>query len=312
MSVDGVDSGKRTGATLLAARTAAGLELTDVARETRVPLRHLKALETDAHDQLPALPYAIGFVKAYARAVGLDPETLADHFRSETSKGAHVPTSLTLEPLDERRLPSRGLVFVSVGVVVAIIAGLSAWGAGMFDPPTPTIIATAPPPPAEPEVAAAPAADQGVAVDPAMVAAPGATGVAPPTGGIVASGVVVLTAKEDVWVKIYDNATKTTAKIGILKAGESFTVPPVPPGLMLWTGKAGALDVSVGGRALPPLGGPVEAIRNVSLAGPDLVARANGTAATGGATAAAGGAATGAPIATLPSGPKPIATIPGT
>jgi hypothetical protein len=122
----------------------------------------------------------------------------------------------------------------------------------------------------------------------------------------------VLTAKEDVWLKIYDNATKTTAKIGILKAGESFAVPPVPPGLMLWTGKAGALEVTVGGRQLPPLGGPVEAIRNVSLAGPDLVARANGTPATGGATASAAGAGTAVPIATPPAGPRPIATVPGT
>jgi hypothetical protein len=130
---------------------------------------------------------------------------------------------------------------------------------------------------------------------------------------IVASGAVVLTAKEDVWVKIYDNATKTTAKIGILKTGESFVVPPVPPGLMLWTGKAGALDVTVGGRKLPPLGGPVEAIRNVSLAGPDLVARANGTSASGGMTASAAPAGSApAPIATPPAGPKPIATVPGT
>jgi cytoskeletal protein RodZ len=317
MSVEGTEGGKRTGAMLLAARTAAGLELTDVARETRVPLRHLQALENDAHDQLPALPYAIGFVKSYARAVGLDPETVADHFRSETSKGAHVPTALTLEPLDERRLPSRGLVWLSVGVVVAIIAGLSAWGAGLFDPPAPTVIATAPP---ETTTAAEPAA-----TDPAQATAsaatPGATAAVAGTP-ISAAGAVVLTAREDVWVKIYDNTTKTTAKIGILKAGESFAVPPQPPGLMLWTGKAGAIDVTVGGKLLPPLGGPVEAIRNVSLAAPDLVARANGTPATGGPSAATttGTATTAAaipasdapkPIATIPT-PKPVATVPGT
>lgn len=305
MSVDGVESGKRTGAMLLAARTSAGLELTDVARETRVPLRHLQALEADAHDQLPALPYAIGFVKAYARAVGLDPETVAEHFRAETSKGAHVPTSLTLEPLDERRLPSRGLVWVSVGIVVAIIAGLSAWGAGMFDPPAPAVIATAPP---ETTASAEP-----VAADPAQPAAPAAApGVAAPALGapISAAGAVVLTAREDVWVKIYDNTTRTTAKIGILKAGESFAVPPQPPGLMLWTGKAGALDVTVGGKLLPPLGGPVESIRNVSLAGPDLVARANGTPASGGPSAAAATGTTTATAAPANGAPKPIATIP--
>ena len=34
-----------------AGRAAAGLELTDVARDTRVPIRHLKALEADKHDE---------------------------------------------------------------------------------------------------------------------------------------------------------------------------------------------------------------------------------------------------------------------
>ena len=90
---------------------------------------------------------------------------------------------------------------------------------------------------------------------------------------------MVLTAIEDVWIKVYDRATKASAKIGILKTGESFAVPADTPGLLLWTGKAGALKVSVGGRELPPLGGPVETVRDVSLAGIDLLARAAPSAA---------------------------------
>jgi cytoskeleton protein RodZ len=287
---------KRTGAMLLAGRTAAGLELTDIARETRVPLRHLKALENDRHDELPALPYAIGFVKAYARAVGLDSETVASQFRSETSKSAHVPTPMTLEPLDERRLPSRGMVVGSFAVVAVIIAGLSAWGAGVFDAAPPTAVVARAPVAADAPTAA-PGAEAAI---PAVVAAPVAV---PPATGVAAAGPVVLTAKEDVWVKIYDKATRTSIKIGVLKAGESFPVPANPPGLLLWTGKAGALDITVGGRAIPPLGGPVETVRDVSLAAADLVARP------------APGAAAGTPAATTgpaPTGLKPIATIPGT
>ena len=45
------------------------------------------------------------------------------------------------------------------------------------------------------------------------------------------------------------------------------------PGLLLWTGKAGVLKVIVGGRAIPPLGKPVETVRDVSLAPADLLAR---------------------------------------
>ena len=288
--MDSMENGaRRTGVMLAAARTAAGLELIDVARETRVPLRHLKALEDDRHDDLPALPYAIGFVKSFARAVGLDPETVAAQFRSETSKAPHVPAPLSLEPLDERRLPSRGLVFASVGIVVAVIAGLSAWGAGVFDSAAPAPVA-APAVVSEAPVAADTAAP--LASDAAAPAPIAAAPVAPlPAGASV--GPVVITATDEVWITIYDKATKTNAKIGVLKPGESFTVPADQPGLVLWTGKAGALAITVGGRAVPPLGGPVETVRDVSLSGADLLARA-------------------APAAAAAStGPKPIATIPG-
>lgn len=293
---------RRTGAMLQAGRSAAGMELTDVARETRVPIRHLKALEADKHDELPALPYAIGFVKSYARAIGLDPETMANQFRIETSKSAHVPTPISLEPLDERRLPSRGLWIGSLVAIIAIIAVFSAWGAGAFDPPPPaapetTAIAEAPPPAATGDIGTPAAA--------VPAAAP-------------AAGPVVLTASRDVWVKISDKASGDTLKVGVMTAGESFTVPADRPALTLWTGMAGALSVSVGGQVLPPLGGPVETVRNVSLAAADLVARsaapaavAAPAAATPAAPAPAGDPSIPAPIATVPV-PRPAPTAPPT
>ena len=259
----------RTGVVLAKAREAAGIDLVDLAHDTRIPLRHLQAIEADSHASLPALPYTIGFVKSFAKAVGLDPEAVATQFRSETSKLAHVPSLPSLEPLDERRLPSRGLVTSSVAIIVLIIAGLSAWGAGLFDPEAPVapVVAEAPAP--------VPAQEAAVPTGNVGVAAPAAVGGDVPAAPVATIGVgpVVLTATEDVWIKIYDRATRTSAKIGILKAGEAFAVPNDPPGLLLWTGKAGALAVTVNGKPIPPLGGPVETVRNVSLAAADLLAR---------------------------------------
>lgn len=306
-------SARRTGAILMAARAAAGMELADVARETRVPIRHLRALEADKHDDLPALPYAIGFVKSYARAVGLDSETMANQFRSETSKSAHVPTPISLEPLDERRVPSRGLWVGSLVAIIVIIAGLSAWGAGAFDPPLS----------AAPEITAAVIADPAVP-DPSGPELSGDIGVpaavpAIPTGTTGAAiGPVVLTASRDVWVKIWDKASGDTLKVGVLTAGESVAIPADRPGLTLWTGMAGALSVSVGGRALPPLGGPVETVRDVSLLPVDLLARST-SPASGRAPAVATDQSIPAPIATPPvvaprpstGGSRPTAAIPG-
>ena len=121
------------GAILGAARTARGIELADIARDTRVPVRHLAAIEADAHDSLPALPYAIGFVKAFARAVGVDPDMAAARFRGETNKSAHVPVAPAMAPMDERRLPPRGLVTASIAALLAVVALVVAWSTGAFD-----------------------------------------------------------------------------------------------------------------------------------------------------------------------------------
>jgi cytoskeletal protein RodZ len=236
------------------------LELEAIARDTRVPLRHLRALETDDHSALPALPYALGFIKSYARAVGLDAETVAAQFRSETQMTPHVPV-VKDEPMDERRLPSRSLVWGSAALIIAILVGMGLYGAGAFDPATPA------PPAATPLAAAAPetpAVEAPLASDGAVPAAPAPLPVA---------GQVVLTASEDVWIKIYDRATGRRAFQGLLAAGQRYEVPADGGALTLRAGKAGAVQLSVGGRALPSLGGLAQTIDGVVLTAPALAQR---------------------------------------
>ena len=57
---------------LRAAREAAGMSRSDVAAKTRVAERHLEAIEGNRFADLAAPTYAVGFSRAYARAVGLD------------------------------------------------------------------------------------------------------------------------------------------------------------------------------------------------------------------------------------------------
>ncbi|MEI6487111.1 MAG: helix-turn-helix domain-containing protein [Sphingomonadales bacterium] len=275
------------GAILAEARAAAGRELTDLARETRVPLRHLMAIEADDHDALPALPYALGFVKTYARTVGLNPEAAAAQFRAETNITPHVPSPTSLEPMDEARLPSRGMALGGVAVLVAVVAGLGLYGSGAFDAVPPAAPAAAPVA-APAETAPMPAALAPVAPDAgtlaaapdmaaANAAAPTATppaSAAPAAAALPAGGAVLLVAREDVWVKIYDRATGRKAFQGLMVAGSNY---PVPAGstLTLRAGRAGVIDVSVGGVKLPPLGGPVDTVDGVVLTAPALAQRFN-------------------------------------
>lgn len=74
--VDGDCDGER----LRRARIKQGLELAQLAAITKINPMHLRSIESDAIDQLPAPVYIRGFVKAYARCVGLDPAAAASSY----------------------------------------------------------------------------------------------------------------------------------------------------------------------------------------------------------------------------------------
>ncbi len=65
---------------LLEARRAAGLSVEDVAAMTKVPARHLDALEQGRIDELPRGVYRRGILRTYASAVGLDPSLVLERF----------------------------------------------------------------------------------------------------------------------------------------------------------------------------------------------------------------------------------------
>jgi cytoskeletal protein RodZ len=64
------------GARLNQARTMANLALQDIADSTKISLRFLAAIENDDFSALPGRVYIFGFTRAFARAVGIDEESL--------------------------------------------------------------------------------------------------------------------------------------------------------------------------------------------------------------------------------------------
>ena len=71
------------GSALRAAREGMGLAIDDIAQATRVRGAHLQALESFDFQSLPARPFVIGYVRAYARALGLETESVVARFRGE-------------------------------------------------------------------------------------------------------------------------------------------------------------------------------------------------------------------------------------
>ncbi len=178
------------GEQLAAERVRQKLELADIAARTRIPLRHLEAIENGKHAGLPALPYSAGFVKSYASMLGLDGNKLSREFRSQLgdAQRAHFEPE-AYEPVDPSRVPSRLLAMIALGV--ALLLGmiylllrfegdnseLAKLAADTAQDVRPAVIKPAAPPPPPP------------------VAAP-----------VVPTGPISIVASQDIWIKVTDNA----------------------------------------------------------------------------------------------------------
>lgn len=229
---------------LHAARVAQGLSLDDIATQTRVPLRHLEAIERSAWDDLPAPTYSIGFAKAYAEIVGLDRKEIGDELRIELGGGRAATTvTETFQPADPARVPPRTLAVVTVLVGAAILAGFGYYRTVALGDVQPQIVdvAQAPPP--------------GIGAAAPQVAAP-----ASPR----ARGPVVITANEDVWIKVYERSG-TSIFEDTMDAGQSFTVPANAVDPLLRTSRAELLRITVGTDAAPPVGPANSLVKDVSL-----------------------------------------------
>lgn len=73
-----------TGEFLRAIREHKGQTLDELARSTRIRRAYLLAIEEGDRSSLPARPFAIGYVRSYAQALGIDGDAAAARFKRET------------------------------------------------------------------------------------------------------------------------------------------------------------------------------------------------------------------------------------
>lgn len=258
------------------ARETAGLTQLEVAEQTRIPRRHVEAIETNELSALPNGPYAIGFARAIARVVGYPPEDAATAMRAEMARtDSHyaTPTADLYEPADGSRIPPKALAWTAAIIGLLLVGGYTVWRT-MGD--------------SAPSEKAAPAA-----VDAANGAQGDVQGVgdAPASPAATLAGPLVIRAVGDAWFGLNDPATGRLAFERTLRAGETYAVPTEQRGLTLRTGRAQNLRLVVGTRELPQLGDPDILVRDVALDAASLSARASGAAA--------------APVAPAPTTPAP-------
>ncbi len=131
-------------------------------------------------------------------------------------------------------------------------------------PRAPEATPAPPPPPPPPAQASASSAATNpmpeAAPTPALASTATDSAQVPPAGG---NG-IILRAKSETWLQIRDTQDKSVLVSRTLQAGEEFRVPD-RPNLVMTTGNAGGLEITIDGETLPPLGRAGAVRRNVAL-----------------------------------------------
>ncbi len=112
------------GGLLRAARLRQGLSVQDVAVALRIRRPYVDAIEDGRFAALPSPAYAVGFVKSYAAALGLDQEEIARRWRDETGNAAAKKPELSFPaPVPERGIPAGALIVVGVVMAAGLYGG---------------------------------------------------------------------------------------------------------------------------------------------------------------------------------------------
>ena len=111
------------GERLRKARQAADLSVRDIATTLRLEQRTISALESDSFDELPAPTFVRGYLRGYARAVGLAPEPLLDLYE----RLGFTPPAIIPDPVEKTQAHASDLVFrlttfaIGAGLLVLVV-----------------------------------------------------------------------------------------------------------------------------------------------------------------------------------------------
>ncbi len=242
-------------------REMRGVTLDEICESTKIARRHLEALEKERFDQLPGGVFNKGFVRAYARFLGIDEDqAVADYSLASNEQPEpedKFPLEIHVEPDPElnprrSRLPLVFALAALVGVLVGYFFWLKSKPSG--SPTQPTQQASPAPKSAAPGVA--PAATDSAVSTAAAQESPTPTEAAADQQASGKKFTLVVKAKEDSWVSIVADGKSVMQKT--LSADKQKRIK-ADREIILRTGNAGGIEVTFNGRDMGPLGNENEA-----------------------------------------------------
>ena len=214
-----------------------------------MPLHVVQQIEAGRFDELPQGIFTRGYLRAFAREVGLDPEEIVGEYRREFERSSPGDESLKLRKSyadTDARTSGAALMLT---IALAAIAYFAFMRPAATPPETNTAVETA----AIDVVDASPAIEHAVA--PAQTGQPAVTS---PAGAKDVEGLrLELRPKADCWVSATVDGRLVIYRL--MHGGEQETIDAVQE-ILLRVGDAGALAYAVNGGTGRSLGAPGEAV----------------------------------------------------
>lgn len=226
------------------------ITLRDIADRTKISLRYLQAMEDNRFDLLPAPIFAKGFLREYARYVGLSPDEVVNHYLSVQQQALgdeEVKKEQTLSrQTPHRPKPVRSWTYgVFLAVAVLVLVGLIALLAWIADRRRESPGSNASPPP--------------IAAPPQLSPAPFSP---PPTPSRPKAPLeVTLDTTGDCWVEVTVDGRLVLAEQRM--QGESLPIE-AQQSVQIKLGDAGVAEIQVNGFPYPLNGKPGE-VRELTI-----------------------------------------------
>ena len=258
-------------------REMRGITLDEIAESTKISRRHLEALEKEDFDSLPGGIFNRGFVRSYARYLGIDEDQAVADYSAAATEPAEAENKFPLDvPEPGPDLNPRRSTLPLILALVALVAVLAIFWArtrsrgaenqesasantpGATGSPSPVNVAPEQTPASTPEATAeTPNSSAADSPTPSSSSNPAAATIQPSASQSPERLFsVVVMAKEDSWVSVTADG-RTVFEGRTLSAGErqSFRAGKK---IVFTTGNAGGVDVIFNGKTLGTIGNESE------------------------------------------------------
>ncbi len=241
-------------------REIRGISLKEIADATKISKRFLEAIENNDHHTLPAPVFTRGFVREYARYVGLNAEDMVNRYNFAAAKDDRIekppplekyaavpPRDITPKPAPKRGIPAPyarvNRNAISMFVLVVLLAFVAWWAVQRkshfleLESSSSVPVTT-------------------------KAAAPPVTVPAPVTVPVVDDSVLKLTidVTKNAWVEL--EADGKSIIHDELIAGDKRTYEAKDAFRFTRIGNAAGLTMTLNGVAIPPLGGDGDVVKN--------------------------------------------------